>query len=366
MATHSAPQISVIVPVYKTPLNYFKECLDSLYNQTLQDAEFILVFDGENKDLFSISNTYKEKDDRFKIFIQPHLGVSATRNFGIKQAKGEYIAFVDADDILCSDILNEAYTFAKKNSSNIIIWDCSIYNGVSAERRSIANYSIDYLSSEQKKEVLKSVISMKNPNWISTAGPWCKLYKKELLQETPFDSKFILRQDRILNIKLFSKNISISYLHKNGYLYRSAVRTFRPNLLQISLTFIDAMDEITGDFYPEGIGQETFNSIWEAWHNSVLHPQNIAPLTQRVYEFNNLLKTKKKQKTKMAKIKNSKFEKSLKIKEIDNKIKKYLNTIENYKTFPLSTKFELFFLKHRITISMWLRALIWSINKKRK
>lgn len=344
MATHSAPQISVIVPVYKTPLNYFKECLDSLYNQTLQDAEFILVFDGENKDLFSISNTYKEKDDRFKIFIQPHLGVSATRNFGIKQAKGEYIAFVDADDILCSDILNEAYTFAKKNSSNIIIWDCSIYNGVSAERRSIANYSIDYLSSEQKKEVLKSVISMKNPNWISTAGPWCKLYKKELLQETPFDSKFILRQDRILNIKLFSKNISISYLHKNGYLYRiykeSAVRTFRPNLLQISLTFIDAMDEITGDFYPEGIGQETFNSIWEAWHNSVLHPQNIAPLTQRVYEFNNLLKTKK--------------------------IKKYLNTIENYKTFPLSTKFELFFLKHRITISMWLRALIWSINKKRK
>ena len=137
---------------------------------------------------------------------------------------------------------------------------------------------------------------MKDPNWISTAGPWCKLYKKELLQETPFDSKFILRQDRILNIKLFSKNIYVSYLHKNGYLYRiyneSAVRTFRPNLLQISLTFIDAMDEITGDFYPEGIGQEAFNSIWEAWHNSVLHPQNTAPLIQRISEFNKFFKRK--------------------------------------------------------------------------
>lgn len=344
MSKESLPKVSVIVPIYKTPLNYFKECMDSLYNQTMQNVEFILVFDGENKKLFSICETYKDKDERFKIFIQPHLGVSATRNFGIKQAKGEYITFVDADDILCSDILNEAYTFATKNSSDIIIWDCSIYNGVNAERRSIANYNIEHLSSEQKKDVLKSVISMKDPNWISTAGPWCKLYKKELLQETPFDSKFILRQDRILNIKLFSKNISVSYLHKNGYLYRiyneSAVRTFRPNLLQISLTFIDAMDEITGDFYPEGIGQEAFNSIWEAWHNSVLHPQNTAPLIQRISEFNKFFKRKT--------------------------LKKYLNTIENYKNFHLSTKFELFFLKHGITISMWLHALMWYINKKLK
>lgn len=344
MSKESSPKVSVIVPIYKTPLNYFKECMESLYNQTLRDAEFILVFDGENKELIPICNAYKEKDERFKIFIQPHLGVSDTRNFGIKQAESEYIAFVDADDILCSNILNEAYTFATKNSSNITIWDCSIYDGINAERRSIAKYDIDHLNSEQKMEVLKSVASMKDPNWISTAGPWCKLYKKELLLKTSFDPKFILRQDRFLNIKLFSKDISVSYLHKNGYLYRiyneSAVRTFRPNLLQISLTFIDAVDEIIGDFYPEGIGQEAFNSIWEAWHNSVLHPQNTAPLIHRVYEFNKFLKTKK--------------------------IKKYLNTIENYKAFPLSTKFELFFLKHGITISMWLRALMWNINKKRK
>lgn len=336
--------VSVIVPVYNTPMNYFKECLQSLTSQTLQECEFIIVFDGEFKEHEDICKSYQNKDSRFKPYTCSHAGVSATRNFGIEQAAGEYIAFVDADDILCHNILNEAYVFTKKNSSHITIWDCSIYNGINAERRSIANYDIVHFSSEQKKEALKSVISMKDPNWISTAGPWCKLYKKELFQNTSFDPKFILRQDRILNIKLFSKDISISYLHKIGYLYRiyneSAVRTFRPNLLQISLTFIDAMDEITGDFYPEGIGQETFNSIWEAWHNSILHPQNTTSLTHRVYEFNKLLKTKK--------------------------IKKYLTTIENYKAFSLSSKFELFFLKHGITISIWLRALIWEINKIRK
>ena len=89
------------------------------------------------------------KKNRFKIFVQPQSGVSATRNFGIKQAKGEYIAFVDADDMLCSNILNEAYAFATKNSSDITIWDCSIYNGACSECRSIANYNIDCLNSEQ-------------------------------------------------------------------------------------------------------------------------------------------------------------------------------------------------------------------------
>lgn len=338
MTIHSSTQISVIVPIYKTPLIYFKECLDSLCNQTMRDTEFILVFDGENKELLSICETYKKKDNRFKIFIQPHLGVSNTRNFGIEQAGGKYIAFVDADDILCSNILNEAYTFAEKNMSDVTIWDCSIYDGNKAERRSMFDCSIGQLSSSQRNDVLRSVISMKDPNWISTAGPWCKLYQKKLLRETPFESTFILRQDRILNIKLFSKDISISYLHKNGYLYRihseSAVRKFRHNLLQISLTFIDAMKDITGDFYLEGIGLETYRSLWEAWFNSILNPHNPQPLIQRVYEFNKILKS--------------------------NHFRRYLSKIEDYGQFTIPEKIELFLLRKGWTISMWLRSIIWN------
>ena len=124
MTTESSPKVSVIVPIYKTPLNYFKECMESLYNQTMQDAEFILVFDGENRELLSICNSYKEKDERFKIFIQSHLGVSATRNFGIKQARGEYIAFVDADDSLYSNIvLNQNTKKILNLKSDIVIFD---------------------------------------------------------------------------------------------------------------------------------------------------------------------------------------------------------------------------------------------------
>ncbi|MBR2089669.1 MAG: glycosyltransferase [Fibrobacter sp.] len=341
MREGSPPYVSVIVPVYKTSLDYFKQCLESLHAQTLLEAEFIIVFDGENAELHTLCESYKEKDNRFQIYVLSHEGVSTTRNYGIARATGFYIAFVDADDILCNSILSKAYTFAIENASDIIIWDCSIYDGIKSERRSISHHNIGQLNSEQREDVLKSVISMKDPNWISTAGPWCKLYRNEILRETPFDSKFTLRQDRILNIKLFSKNLTISYLHENGYLYRihdeSAVRTRRHNLLQISSIFIDAMEEISGNLYPEGIGLETFRSLWEAWSNSVLDPCSSVPLIKRVSEFNKILKMKQ--------------------------FRKHLNRIENYKDFPIPVKLELFLLKNGITFSMWLRAFIWNLKK---
>lgn len=334
--------ISIIVPVYKTSPNYFKECLDSLHNQTLINTEFIIVFDGENTELHALCEAYKKKDSRFKIHIQPHAGVSATRNYGIKKAIGIYVAFVDADDFLCNNILNEAYKFATENLSDVTIWDCSIYDGLKSDLRSISSRDIRLLSSEQRKDVVKSVISMKDPNWISTAGPWCKLYLRKLLLDSPFDTQFVLRQDRILNIKLFFKDIRISYLHKNGYLYRihneSAVRIHRHNLLQISSTFIDAMEEISGDFYPEGIGLETFRSLWEAWYNSILNPQSSVSLIRRVSEFNSILKTKR--------------------------FRNHLKQIETYNDFSISMKIELFLLRRGLTVSMWLRAFIWELKQK--
>ena len=91
-------KVSIIVPVYKVPLEYLRDCLDSLNAQTLQECEFIVVSDGAPEAECSICEEYAAKDSRFKFFKREHAGVSATRNFGIKQALGEYISFVDSDD----------------------------------------------------------------------------------------------------------------------------------------------------------------------------------------------------------------------------------------------------------------------------
>ena len=116
-------KVSVIVPVYKVPLEYLRACLDSLTAQTMQECEFIIVSDGAPEAECSICDEFATKDSRFKFFKQEHAGVSAARNFGIEQAQGEYIIFVDADDWIKSETCEITYTFAKDNNSDIVLFD---------------------------------------------------------------------------------------------------------------------------------------------------------------------------------------------------------------------------------------------------
>lgn len=116
-------KMSVIVPVYKVPLKYLQNCLDSLTDQILQECEFIIVLDGAPEAESSICENHAARDSRFRLFRREHAGVSATRNYGIKQVQGEYIAFVDSDDWIDSKMLLECYDFAKKRNSDIVTMD---------------------------------------------------------------------------------------------------------------------------------------------------------------------------------------------------------------------------------------------------
>lgn len=91
------PKISIIVPVYKVE-KYLHRCLDSIVAQTFTDWECILVDDGSPDGSGKICDEYAEKDGRFKVFHQENQGVSAARNKGLDNAKGEWIGFVDSDD----------------------------------------------------------------------------------------------------------------------------------------------------------------------------------------------------------------------------------------------------------------------------
>ena len=115
--------VSVIIPVYKTPLDCLNTCLRSLVAQDMSKSEFVVVLDGASDDAYSVCEEYAVKDARFKIFRNAHLGVSATRNFGISNAHGEYIAFVDSDDWIDANTLQECFDFAKKFNSDIVTMD---------------------------------------------------------------------------------------------------------------------------------------------------------------------------------------------------------------------------------------------------
>ena len=99
-------KVSVVIPVYRTPLEYLRACLDSLVAQTMQECEFIVVSDGAPEAECSICEEYAARDCRIKFFRREHAGVSATRNYGMAQALGKYISFVDSDDWIDANILD--------------------------------------------------------------------------------------------------------------------------------------------------------------------------------------------------------------------------------------------------------------------
>ena len=105
--------ISVIVPVYNVE-QYLPKCLDSILEQTFKDLEILLIDDGSTDDTCVICNQYAKKDFRIKVYHQENRGVAAARNEGLDKANGEYIGFVDGDDLLDKDMFSVLYQNAIK------------------------------------------------------------------------------------------------------------------------------------------------------------------------------------------------------------------------------------------------------------
>ena len=98
------PLISVIVPVYKVE-TYLPTCVDSILSQTFSDFELILVDDGSPDACGAMCDGYAREDSRIRVIHQKNGGLSAARNTGLDIAKGEYVTFVDSDDVIAPDCL---------------------------------------------------------------------------------------------------------------------------------------------------------------------------------------------------------------------------------------------------------------------
>ena len=97
-------KITVIVPVYNVE-KYLKKCLESIRNQTYRDLEIICINDGSRDHSLEICKEVAEKDSRIIILDQENKGLAAVRNRGIKEAVGNYLAFVDSDDFIDDDYI---------------------------------------------------------------------------------------------------------------------------------------------------------------------------------------------------------------------------------------------------------------------
>lgn len=127
------PKVSVIIPTYNCA-RYLPEAINSVLNQTYQDLEIIVVDDGSTDNTRTITGEYIDKfSEKIRYFYQENKGPGAARNIGIQQAKGEYICFLDADDLILSGSINKRINFFEKNRELTMVFSDFTLNFDSSE-----------------------------------------------------------------------------------------------------------------------------------------------------------------------------------------------------------------------------------------
>lgn len=117
--------VTVIVPIYNAS-SFLEECISSVQKQTYKNLEIILINDGSNDNSLSICEFYSKKDSRIKIFNINNSGASFARNLGLKNAHGEYILFVDADDFLEIQCVEKCISVFDSKDVDVVVfgWNC--------------------------------------------------------------------------------------------------------------------------------------------------------------------------------------------------------------------------------------------------
>lgn len=117
---YSRPKISVVIPAHNTA-PYLPECLESLFRQTFQDFEAILVNDGSTDDTPAVAARFKRIYPQIIYLEQPHSGIFMARQTGVRRAEGEYVCFLDSDDFISPNYLQALYHAAQTRQAQLAL-----------------------------------------------------------------------------------------------------------------------------------------------------------------------------------------------------------------------------------------------------
>lgn len=232
--------ISVIVPVYNVE-KYLEECLESIQNQTYSNIEIILVNDGSTDKSKEICEKYCKQDSRFKLINQTNQGQSVARNTGVAASTGEFIAFVDSDDIIRQDYLEVLIRYLSEEvdivESQFTVHKKEFFN---------ENYKeINVIFEGDSEEAVKAV-----PKHVLSVNPVTKLYRKSVVEAVPYLEGLIFEDiySGVGMLKYIRRIIKLDYV---GYYYRqhgtsTMHRTFTPKNLDV-FTVSDKLIEMYTD-----------------------------------------------------------------------------------------------------------------------
>lgn len=172
-------KVSVIMPVYNCE-DFLKDSIESILNQSLIDLELICVDDGSEDNSLNILNSYADVDSRVKVFALDHLGGGNAHNFALKRISGEYLYFMDADDILNLNAFEEFYEISKDKNLDFLIFKARKYD---VDKKTLFEhdyYNMTGLSNFVKDDVF-SFNDIGDLIFRINVTPWCKFYNTEFI-----------------------------------------------------------------------------------------------------------------------------------------------------------------------------------------
>lgn len=248
--------LSIIVPVYKTE-TYLKKCIDSLLKQDLAEYEILLVNDGSPDQSQKIIDEYEKKYPiKIRSFLKENGGLGDARNFAIPYAKGKYLMFVDSDDAIKENCLQEIYDTMENQKLDILVFDF------------VKVYDDGKLVHEQ------SMPEVNDKEYIlSTPNACNKAFKTELFKENHlFFPTRIWYEDFALIPGLVRYSKKIGYINKGFYFYQihdSSIMNqikYNPKFLDM----IEAVDQLRVYLEPEYHAEMEYLSLQHQYYGSAL------------------------------------------------------------------------------------------------
>lgn len=278
------PCVSVIVPIFNSD-KYLNRCLQSIVNQTIINIEIICIDDGSTDQSSIILKEWAERDSRIMSLKNENYGQSRARNAGINLARGKYIAFIDSDDYINPNMLEEMYNNAEKYNSDCVV--CG-FNLIYEDKKKINRKAIRWGKS---KEFSVETISCKTIAKLRT-NVLDKIYKRSVVVDNliRFNEDIMFNEDGIFVWEFVTNIKNIVFLDKDLYNYvqreGSIMDTIYSSNGRLILQLIDSWYEIDKIIRKKRENSIFIRSFMESVSYSVKHfGRFICPELQDEWNF---------------------------------------------------------------------------------
>ena len=237
--------VSIIIPVYNTRLDDLQRCIASVLAQSVDDLEILIIENGSREDCARAVDEIAASDERIKVFHRQNEGVSVARNFGTEQAAGDYVLYVDADDLLEKTAVEDGLRAAEAIGCDVVIGKIdktAVLLDTPVDTKPNGGYTL--LDTREKRDAFRAHIFTKaDPAYrfedgtlFNGEGCWAHLIKRETALKLKFPEGVAVGEDTIWALDMIDKGISICLSDKLWYYYiqndYSVLSKYNPHIVE--------------------------------------------------------------------------------------------------------------------------------------